>query len=145
VHVGADVEAELEAEVADAGDAVAGDASDHGLHTPGTDVDADSDPTATKGVLESLAFLGVGRVPLSILLMVLLLTFGAIGFVVNQLARELMPEHLVWLVSFPLGLGGSFALTSVIARSLSRWMPMTETSARRRRELVGLRATSIFR
>src|SRR5690606_28201357 len=90
-------------------------------------------------------WLGVGRVPLSILLMVLMLTFGAIGLVINQLARDWMPDHPVWLVAFPLAAAGSVGITSAIAPSLSRRMPTTESSARRRRELVGLRATSIFR
>jgi hypothetical protein len=54
------------------------------------DMDADHDPGNdgpasghASGPLAALSWLGVGRVPLSILLMVLLLTWGVVGFVAN--------------------------------------------------------------
>ena len=143
-----DVDGDLPAEAGVEAEADAGQdlqqASHPPTHTPAADIDADTDPTGTKGLLNAVAWLGVGRVPLSILLMVLFLTFGSIGFVINQLAREWTSPHLVWLISLPVALAGSLGLTSVTARAIARWLPMTESSARHRRELVGSRATTVF-
>ncbi len=119
-------------------------AHEHGLHTPPKDIDADSDPSAAKHSLHALTWLGVGRVPLSILLMVLLMSFGAIGFVTNQFFAGWIDSWPVALISLPIAFVGSLAITAGVAQSLGRWLPMSETSARHRRELVGLRATAVF-
>src|SRR5688572_8911989 len=110
VDVDADVDTDLAAEADIDGTADADQAVHHeGQHAgpSGKGIDA----AGERGLLTVVWWLGVGRVPLSILLMVLFLTFGSIGFVTNQLAREWMSEHLVWLVSLPVAFVGSFAVT----------------------------------
>ena len=115
------------------------------IHTPATDLDADSDVGGAKStLLQGVSWLGVGRVPLSILLMVLFLSFGAIGFVTNQLFMDLLSDGLVAVASLPAAVIGSLAITAAVGNSIARWLPMTESSARPRRELVGLRATAVF-
>ena len=119
-------------------------AHSHSLNTPGRDIDVDTDPTATKSIFEALAWVGLGRVPLSILLMVLFLSFGTIGFITNQALRDWLDSGLVALVSLPIAVLGALGITSAVAQSIARWMPLAESSARHRRELVGLRATAVF-
>ena len=72
------------------------------------EVDADADGETEVGggsssaFMAALGWLGVGRIPLSLVLMVLLLTWGGIGFAVNQIARPLAhPPALAALVFHP--------------------------------------------
>lgn len=86
----------------------------------------------------ALAWVGVGRVPLSLVLMVLLLTWGFIGFVTNQFLRDSTPR--VWmipLVSLPVAAVGSVLATRTLTRAMSRLMPTEETYAKRRSDLLG--------
>jgi membrane protein implicated in regulation of membrane protease activity len=84
-------------------------------------------------------------VPLSIVLMVLLLTFGAIGFATNVIAREYF--RAAWqpiVVSLPLALIGSVAITGAVARGIGRFAPLNESSAHRRHELLGAVGEAVF-
>ncbi|MEW6443150.1 MAG: hypothetical protein AB1640_19605 [bacterium] len=89
---------------------------------------------------EVLNFLGIGRVPLSILLQVFLLTFGFAGFFGNRLLEPLLssPAAYVWISS-----SGAFVLGVLACRTLggalARRMPMTETYVRSKSQLVGRR------
>ena len=86
-----------------------------------------------------LTFLGVGRAPVGLVLMILLMTWGCIGFITNNAVRPLVPsDWMVALASLPLAGVGSVLFTSGIARLVARYMPSTETSAHKRRELCGL-------
>ena len=140
VDVDADLEIDAEADLGAEGDL----AHPHGLHTPGHDIDADSAVGQGGSILNAVAWLGVGRVPLSILLMVLCFAFGALGFFANQLLREALGAPAVAAVSLPVAILGGLALTSLVANAIAKWMPMNETSARLRREFVGSRATTVF-
>ena len=85
-----------------------------------------------------MSWLGLGRVPLSILLMVLLITWGVIGFIANVILSPLMPwPWLAVLGSLPAaGLGSAF-ITRGVVRVVGRFLPTMETYARRTGELVG--------
>jgi ABC-type nickel/cobalt efflux system permease component RcnA len=94
-----------------------------------------------KYLIRALSWLGIGRVPFSILLMVLCFSWGFIGFAINNLLVTLplfgsFPP-LVALVSLPVAFLGSTTLTRTTARTLGKWLPSTATSARSRGELVG--------
>lgn len=121
----ADVEAEAEA------------------HAARPDIDADSDVGQSHGLLASLTWLGVGVVPLSIVLMVLMLTFGIVGFATNQLLRDLLGVNGVW-VALPVAVLLSFGITSGVSQLIARYMPMNESSARPMGALVGSRGTVVF-
>lgn len=140
VDVDVDVEADLDLD----GEGELGLAHEHGLHTPGRDIDADTDVSGSGAIMTVLSWAGVGRAPLSILLMVLFLCFGAAGFCANEVFRGLVDPPWLVLVSLPIAGSVGFALTAMLARAMARWMPMSETSARPKRALVGCRATTVF-
>jgi hypothetical protein len=117
------------------------------------DADADSDPdpvghhssSAARNALGALAWVGVGRVPLSLVLMVLMLTWGFIGFVTNQFLRdEVSRQWLIPLVSLPVAAVVSLLATRLLARGMSRLMPTEETYARRRKDLLGEVGEAIY-
>lgn len=92
-----------------------------------------------------LAFIGVGRAPVGLVLMILLMTWGCIGFIANNVARPLVPaDWMVALGSLPLAALGSVLVTSGIARLVGRYLPSTETSAHKRRDLCGLVGEALY-
>jgi hypothetical protein len=97
------------------------------------------------GSLTALAWLGVGRVPLSLLVMFLLLTWGALGFMSNYLlsTRGARADQAV-LLSFAVALVGSVLLTRLLGRLMVRYLPLNETTARRRHELLGLNGEALY-
>lgn len=97
------------------------------------------------GFRSALTWLGVGRVPLSVLLMVLMLAWGATGFLVNQLARESVgSDWRVALLSLPAALAVGLFVTRGVVRAIDRWVPLDETSARRRHDLLGLAGVAVY-
>ena len=94
------------------------------------EVDADADA----GHL--LGWLGVGEVPLLMLLVVLLAWFGTLGLALQQTIGPIPP----WLASGA-ALAAALPLTGLSARGLARIMPRDETTAVSLDTLVGKRAT----
>ena len=95
--------------------------------------------------IQALSWLGLGRVPLSILLMVLFISWGAIGFCVNFMVAPLLPDAwMSLLISLPIAAVGSTNLTRGVMLVMSRWMPTTETYSHRRAELVGTTGEALF-
>jgi hypothetical protein len=137
----ADADANLDADAgldAEAGADAEGDAdTDHGDH---------SDHHGNRsGAAGALAWIGVGRVPLSLVLMVLLMTWGFIGFVTTQFLRDAMPRYwMIPLVSLPAAALGSLLATRTLTRVMSRLMPTDETYAKRRNELLGEVGDAIY-
>jgi hypothetical protein len=123
VHVDADVDSDAHVDADSDSDAqVHGDAQapagNHSFH------------------MLALSWLGVGRVPLTLIVIVLLLTWGASGFVTNTLLRP----HEGWQaarVSLPIALAVSMFITRGIVMFMGRFVPLNETYAVRRGELVG--------
>jgi membrane protein implicated in regulation of membrane protease activity len=110
--------------------------------------DADGDAHGGSGQpihLAVLSWLGVGRVPLSIVLVVMLLFWGSIGFVTNVLARSNVGES--WrtaLVSLPAAALGTLLLTRCVVLAMGRWVPLNETSAKRRHAILGSVGEAIY-
>ena len=128
VDAGADTDLEIDSD-ADAG-------ADMDSHGPGSDVPLH---------LAAMSFVGIGRVPLSVLLMVLLMSWGATGFVVNQIVLERFRAGAsAAAVSIPVAALTALAFTRVVVRVIDRWLPLNETSARRRHELLGRAGEAIF-
>lgn len=86
------------------------------------------------GALSGLLWLGMGKVPLSIILEVLFISFGCIGLLVNALWSEVSPDITLWL-SLPAALVlaslGSMTLTHFSASTLARWLPDDSTITRK--------------
>lgn len=147
-HVDADVdahaeiggEADLDATAAEAGaDADAAADAHAGHHHP------EHAHAGRGGLAGAMAWVGVGRMPLSLVLMVLLLTWGFIGFVANQFLRGAVPrEWMIPLVSLPAAAFGCVLATRVFTRTVARFMPIEETYARRRNELLGEVGEAIY-
>jgi membrane protein implicated in regulation of membrane protease activity len=95
------------------------------------DVDADID-----GGGDLLGWLGIGRVPLLMLLVVFLALFGLIGLAIQQFAGPLP----LWIAA-PGAAVAALPLTSLGARGLARIMPGDETTAVSLDSLVGRRGT----
>jgi membrane protein implicated in regulation of membrane protease activity len=127
VDAHADVDTDLDAH-ADIG-------TDHDAHA-GHDHDADHDANGS-AALAVLSWFGVGRAPLSILMMMLLMCWGIIGFAVNSSVRTRWPAIQPWLISIPAAGIGALLLTKLLAGFLGRFLPTSETYARRRHALLG--------
>jgi hypothetical protein len=97
----------------------------------GVDLDADG----AGGDL--LAWLGVGRVPLLILLVVFLAIFGTIGLAVQQVAAGVTGAPLSAWAAAPIAALLAFPVTGIAARGLARVLPGEETSAIELDELLG--------
>jgi len=87
---------------------------------------------------EALSFLGVGRVPLSILMMTFLTVFSLVGWFVNTALTPVLTAggHL-FLASLPAALVCGVLATKLLVRTLGRWLKPIETAAVRRSNLVG--------
>jgi membrane protein implicated in regulation of membrane protease activity len=132
--------------------ALAGDAGDaDGSHTltgdthhdvdAGHDVDTDHDAdhhqdTDGEGVL---ALLGVGKVPLSIVLQTLFMMFGLVGVSATTLIAwttgHLATSYLA--LSVPIALVGGLLLSMATVRAVAHVVPSVSGQAHTRRELVG--------
>lgn len=141
LHADADLQHDFHV-AADAGSGEAGgdahadtdaSAAEHG------DADADAHGGSGQPIhLAVLSWLGVGRVPLSIVLIVMLLFWGSIGFVTNALVRSNVGEN--WraaLFSLPAAALGTLLLTRCVVLLIGRWLPLNETSAKRRHAILG--------
>jgi hypothetical protein len=156
--VDADVDADADADIDADADVDADADTDIDADTDAdADSDADADPEAEGGAAETavggraplvtglLSAFGVGRVPLSILVTVLLFTWGAAGFITNVAVQARVGE--AWratLVSVPLALVAGLLMSRLVSEVICRFMPLNETSARRRHELLGLAGEALY-
>lgn len=105
------------------------------------DLDADGDGAISAGPVDGmLTLLGLGRIPLTIWLVVFLMSFAAIGVSIQGLAANMTGSPLYpWLAALFAG-AGALPVTGVLARPLGRILPQDETSAVHVDLLVGRRA-----
>ena len=99
-------------------------------------------------LIRALSVLGFGKVPVSVLMICLMVIFGATGLVANGLFETVVPWDwapalYVW-PSLALALFASFGLTGKVARGLNRIMPTKETYAVTEEELVGQVGVSVY-
>jgi len=134
----ADVDHDVDADADHDADADA----DHDADTD-TDHDADGDPVPLHAAV--LGFLGVGTVPVGFVLMALLMTWGATGFITNQL---LAPRYgdgpRLAAASAPAAALASLLVLRAVVSAVRRWLPLNESSARRRHELLGCSGQALF-
>ncbi|MBI2571847.1 MAG: DUF1449 family protein [Candidatus Schekmanbacteria bacterium] len=122
VHVDASPDGDAHAEAAEAHGALIPAATGTMPHY-GHDAAADSALAAILGVL------GVGKVPLTVLLMTLSLLFALIGFTINRLLHGILPVPVFFSISLVAASAGSFALTGRICALLGRLVPREESYA----------------
>jgi len=119
------------------------DADADGDHDASVDHDADGGQTDHGSVsLTALSWLGVGKVPVSIVLMVLLLTWGVVGFIANAAMEE--RGAAAALISIPIAAVVSILATHLVATMIARYLPLYETTARRKHALLGAVGEAIF-
>lgn len=96
--------------------------------------DADHDVGA---IAKAFSIVGVGKVPLSMILISLFFLWGFIGVASNTLFAEMMRPEVFFWPSFALASVGSVFFTRLIARGLARIMPTFESYAVSPRQLIG--------
>lgn len=101
-----------------------------GLGASGVHLDLDLD----SGLLD---WLGVGRVPLLVLLVAFLAAFGGLGLAGQQAMLAATGHLLPTYFAIPGALVASLPLTALLARGLARVMPRDETTAFEVDDLVG--------
>lgn len=94
------------------------------------DVDLDSD-------LDLLSWLGVGRLPLLMLMVVFLGLFALVGLLGQQLSHDMLGSYLGAWLAVPAALLVALPLTGLAARVLARVLPRDETSAIELEALTG--------
>jgi hypothetical protein len=100
------------------------------------DLDADGDGDA-EGDAGVLAVLGVGRVPLMVVLTTLFTSFGVVGLSLNRLLTCLLPQTLASLAALALSAFISVRLTGRVARLIARLLPSVESYASQPEALIG--------
>lgn len=86
----------------------------------------------------ALSMLGVGRVPLTVVLMMASLLFGGIGIITNTILSSLgLPAWIHGLCALAVAFVGMVSLTSSAARLLNRFFPTTETYRVSRHDFAG--------
>ncbi|PTQ08499.1 hypothetical protein CLG96_14930 [Sphingomonas oleivorans] len=108
-----------------------------GLGTGAMDLDLDGDAGGLLG------WLGIGRLPLLMLLVAFLASFGLIGLAGQQAALSLSGALLPALIAVPAAGVAALPVTGLAARLLARILPHDETSAVSLDSLVGRSATII--
>lgn len=131
VHLDADVDADADADVhAD-------------LDHASADGDHDAEAEGNGGTpvwLAILSLLGVGRIPVSLVLMVLGLTWGLVGFGANRVIGGERP----WAVSLPVAAVSAVVVSNVTAKLVRRYLPLNETYAVPRHNLLGRTGQAIY-
>lgn len=102
-----------------------------GLQVIGLGVDADFDAP------DALSWMGLGRVPLLILLILLLTCFGLIGLIGQQVANDLTGALLPFWVATPAAAVVALPVTGLAARVLGPILPQDHTTAIDVSDLVG--------
>jgi hypothetical protein len=103
------------------------------------DLDADGVP----GEASLLQWLNVGRVPILMLLVIFLLSFGLAGLVGQRLVAAAFGGPAPWWVAAPLALVAATPATRSASRLLARYLPTEETTAVDRDSLVGRMAVIV--
>lgn len=148
VHTDVDADADAHVEAGDAHVDVDADAdADADVDADAdSDVHADHDADAHGSSFHAMAlsWLGVGRIPISLIIIVLLLTWGVAGFVTNA-ARHPASGWSAARLAVPVAAIASLLITRAIVLFMGRFVPLNQTFARPRRQLVGSVGEAVYR
>jgi membrane protein implicated in regulation of membrane protease activity len=112
------------------------------------DLDTDADVDVGDGLSawgDFLAFIGLGQAPLTLVLLLLFLTFGFTGWVLNSAVISILGSYpgIALGGTLPLSMLSSVLITSRLSRLLNRITPSVSTTAMSRKQLVGHRGTVV--
>jgi membrane protein implicated in regulation of membrane protease activity len=122
---------------------------DHALdHDVDHDLDHDADHDVSRDAFSGfslLAFIGIGKAPLMVVLLILLMTTGLLGWIVNALAVGILGffPGLLLLGTFLVSLVAGSLVASRVTRLIWRALPPVSTTATRAQALVGRPGTVI--
>jgi hypothetical protein len=95
--------------------------------------------------LQALTWLGVGKVPLSFVVMFFMMSWGVTGFATVQALRGRVDSgEAAGLMALPVALVVSLLFTRGATRVVDRWLPLSSTDARRRHELLNSVGDAMF-
>jgi membrane protein implicated in regulation of membrane protease activity len=111
----------------------------------GVDHGADGGHEGTPGTLALLAYLGVGKVPLTVLLILITGAIGLLGWILNSLVQAVFGGYpgIIFAAVLPVSLVASGVLTARVARVIGNALPPINTTATRAEALVGIQGTVI--
>jgi membrane protein implicated in regulation of membrane protease activity len=117
-------------------------------HDVDHDLDHDADHDMSRDALSGfswLAFIGIGKAPLMVVLLIVLMTTGLLGWFLNGLAMGFLGffPGLLLLGTFFVSLAAGSLVTSRAARLIGRALPPVSTTATRAQALVGRPGTVI--
>ena len=121
-------------------------------HDVDQDVDNDLEQGADQDVNRDalsgfswLAFIGIGKAPLMVVLLIVLLTTGLLGWILNGLVMGILGffPAIVLLATLVVSVGAGSLVTSRVARLIGRALPPVSTTATRAQALVGRPGTVI--
>lgn len=109
------------------------------------DADADIDADGVPDFLSVLAFLGVGKAPLLVVLLILLGSIGILGWTMNSLILGIFGSYPPWafIVTLIVSLIGGSLISSRLARLIGQALPSISTTATAATGLVGRRGEVI--
>ena len=92
-----------------------------------------------------LSFLGLGKIPMSLALMILFFSWGFAGFAINALlVNWLGASDWIALISIPVTMVISFGLTGLFAALIAKVIPTEDGPRERREDLVGKPGEAIY-
>ncbi|AJP70865.1 YqiJ family protein [Sphingomonas hengshuiensis] len=94
-----------------------------------TDIADGPDIDSPDGDLDLLAWLGVGRLPLLMLIVVFLTIFGVLGLIGQQLSHDLLGALVSPWIAAPAAFAATLPLTGLAAAGLARILPRDHTTA----------------
>lgn len=108
-------------------------------------VDHDVDLVDSGLMSRALSVLGVGKVPVSIIIMTFCLIWGFTGFFSNRILEGILPLPIIY---GPISMGVAFFaamfMTGAVSGVMSKLMPKTETYATTPADLVGKRGVVLY-
>ncbi|PTS88905.1 MULTISPECIES: YqiJ family protein [unclassified Caulobacter] len=108
-----------------------------GLNPPDMDGDVD-------GHASLLNWLNVGKLPLLMLIVVFLFSFGLVGLILQQVIAGIFGRPGPWWLAVPLAMVAALPFTRLFGRVVARILPTDETTAVARDTLVGRWATIVI-
>lgn len=145
----ADLDADVDADVDVDTDIAIHHDLDHAVdHDIDHDMDHDIDHDLSRDSLSGfswLAFIGIGKAPLMVVVLIVLMTTGLLGWFLNGLAMGILGffPGLLLLGTFLVSLVTGSLVTSRVTRFIGRALPPVSTTATRAQALVGRPGTVI--
>jgi membrane protein implicated in regulation of membrane protease activity len=145
VDADVDADADLDADVDADTDMDVDHDVDHDIdHDVDQDIDHDMSRDSVSG-FSWLAFIGIGKAPLMVVLLIVLMTTGLLGWFLNGLVMGMLGffPGLLLLGTFVVSLLAGSLVSSRMTRFIGRALPPVSTTATRAQALVGRPGTVI--